>query len=298
MPDPSKERRDDFLAAIRERFRDVREAIVRWVGEEDILGLRTKTNTPATAAESPDDAPDIFRFQTDSAKVGAFIAWLGDRVQRDVLKPADREAIRNGEHWTADLLRPTYVQAWQQGRSRLRTAGVSIGPVEDAEDIFQLPVAERDLRRIYTRTYENLQSVTADTAEPVRETLTEGLEKGWNPRKTARELDETVESLQRTRAETLARTETVSAYTEGTISRYKRAGVDTVQHGEWIDSDDSRVCPVCSSLDGREIPLATIDSATFTFSPDDDEPDSLAGTYSLKPPTHPGCRCVLAAVVD
>ena len=298
MPDPTRDHREDFLAAIRERFRDVREAISRWVDDEDIFGLRTDSNAPATAAESPDDAPDVFRFQTDSAKVAAFLSWLGDRVQQDVLEPADREAIRNGEHWTADLLRPAYVQAWQQGRSRLRTAGVSVGPPDDVDDIFQLPVAERDLRRIYTRTYENLQSVTADAADPVRETLTEGLDKGWNPRRTARELDEEIESLQRTQAETLARTETVNTYTEGTISRYKRAGVDTVQHGEWADAGDSRVCPICSTLDGREIPLATIDSETFTYSPDGDEPDSLAGTYGLKPPIHPNGRCVLVPVVD
>ncbi|OYR76116.1 hypothetical protein DJ71_18475, partial [Halorubrum sp. E3] len=77
MPDPTRDHREDFLAAIRERFRSVREAIVRWVDDEDIFGLRTDTNTPATAAESPDDAPDVFRFQTDPAKVGAFLTWLG-----------------------------------------------------------------------------------------------------------------------------------------------------------------------------------------------------------------------------
>jgi SPP1 gp7 family putative phage head morphogenesis protein len=133
--------------------------------------------------------------------------------------------------------------------------------------------------------------------EVVRETLLEGLRDGINPKEMARNLTDEIESLQKTRAEMLARTEVVHAYTSSTIDRYKRAGVDTVQHGEWADSDDSRVCEICSSLDGREIPLTTIDDATFMFEPDDDEPDSLAGEYRLRPPIHPGGRCVLLPII-
>jgi SPP1 gp7 family putative phage head morphogenesis protein len=124
------------------------------------------------------------------------------------------------------------------------------------------------------------------------------LDEGVNPREAARRLTKEVRTIQRTQAEVLARTETVSAYTESTIERYRRAGVDTVQHGEWSDAGDARVCPICERLDGREIPLTTIDDATFEFEPPEGVPDSLAGEYSLKPPTHPSGRCVLLPVIS
>jgi hypothetical protein len=43
--------------------------------------------------------------------------------------------------------------------------------------------------------------------------------------------------------------------------------------------------------------MTDIETATFTFEPDDDEPDSLAGEYALRPPSHPSCRCVLKPVI-
>jgi len=299
MPDdPTDDLREEFIQAIRQRFQRLRDDIERWVGEEDIFGLDEDGQAAATAADLPDDAPDVFRFQSDRQQVGAFLDWLEDRINNEVLEPTSVPQQESGEHWTAAFIRQSYAQGWQEGRARLRTVGVSIGSQLEVEEILQVPVAERDLRRLYTRAYENLESVTDDTAEPVRNTLTEGFAKGWNPRKTARELDQAVEGLQRSRAETLARTETVNAYTDSTVSRYKRAGVDTVQHGEWADANDSRVCPICKQLDGREIPLSGINDETFTFEPDDDEPDWLAGEYPVKPPAHPNGRCVIMPIIS
>jgi len=113
----------------------------------------------------------------------------------------------------------------------------------------------------------------------------------------ARTLTNEIESLQRTRAETLARTETVHAYTEATIDRYRESGVSAVTQAEFSDADDARVCPICKRLDGRVTPMTEIGTATFTFSPNESEPDSLAGEYAVRPPTHPNCRCTLLPVV-
>jgi len=182
--------------------------------------------------------------------------------------------------------------------------GVAVGSLPGGADdsviegLFNLPAPRRALRELYLRTYRNLESVAdREAARQVRATLVDALDEGVNPREAARRLTDEVESIQKDRAETLARTETVNAYTESTIQRYRRAGVDTVQHGEWSDADDSRVCPICERLDGKEILLTTIDEATFTFEPEPDQPDSLAGEYALKPPAHPNGRCVLLPVV-
>ncbi len=269
-----------------------------WVGyDRDVFGLRQDGSEAPVPGDLGDDAPPVFRFRSDSENVAAFVDWLDEQVREGVLEPADVREVKNGEHWTATHLRATYGQGWQQARARLRSEGVSVGSELAVDGVFDLPVARRTLRRLYTRTFENFASVSADVAPTVRDTLTRTLAEGRNPREAARELTGAIRELERTQAEVLARTEIVNAYSDATIDRYKRAGVDTVRHGEFSDADDSRVCPICESLDGREIPMNQIRSATFTFEPDDHEPDSLAGEYALKPPIHPQGRCVLLPVI-
>lgn len=305
MSEIPEDLREALRRAIRQRFRRLRGQIRQWVGYDgDIFGLADSGTMATSTADLPDDAPEVFRFQTDRAKVAAFLEWYQQRLDEDILEPMDRDRVRRGDHWTAEYLRDAFARAWRQSRSRLRSEGVSVGslPGDDDTDLiealFDMPAPRRALQEIYTRTYDDLQSIGDDAVEPVRETLLEGLDKGWNPRKTARRLTKEVRTLQHTQAEVLARTETANAYTESTIERYRRAGVDTVAHGEWSDAGDSRVCPICKRLDGRQIPLSTIDEATFTFEPDEDEPDHLAGTYPVKPPAHPQGRCTLLPVID
>lgn len=305
MSDPTDDLREDFLTEMRRRFRRLRGQVRRWAGyEEDLFGLGEDTSPPATDDELPEDAPQVYRFQSDREQAAAFAVWFLSRLRGVVLEPTDRRAVRNGEHWTASHSRAAFARGWRQARNRLRQKGVAVGslPSDDGdaviEGVFSLPAPRRALRELYLRTYRNLESVAGrEAAQQVRATLLDALDEGVNPREAARRLTDEVESIQKDRAETLARTETVNAYTESTIQRYRRAGVDTVQHGEWSDADDSRVCPICERLDGREIPMATIDEATFTFEPDDHEPDSLAGEYALKPPAHPNGRCVLLPIV-
>jgi SPP1 gp7 family putative phage head morphogenesis protein len=299
VPDPSKNRREDLLRDIRGRFRRIRGLVREWVGyERDVFGLRQDGSEPPVPGDTGDDAPDVYRFKSDAENIAAFTEWLDEQVREGVLVPVGTRAVKAGEHWTAAHIRASYGQGWQQARSRLRTAGVSVGEDLAVDAVFDLPVPTRTLARLYTRTFENLASVSADVAPTVRDTLTRTLAEGKNPREAARELTGEIRELERTQADVLARTEIVNAYSDATIDRYKRAGVSAVEHGEFSDADDSRVCPICESLDGREIPMSEIRTATFTFEPDEHEPDSLAGEYGLKPPIHPQGRCVLNPVID
>jgi SPP1 gp7 family putative phage head morphogenesis protein len=160
-----------------------------------------------------------------------------------------------------------------------------------------MPVPRQTLREVYLRTYENLQSIESDMTEVVRETLLEGLRDGINPKEMARNLTDEIESLQKTRAEMLARTEVVQAYTSSSIDRYREAGVSAVTQVERADASDSRVCPICKALDGRITPMSEIETATFSFEPGEDDPPSLAGEYAIAPPSHVGCRCALKPVI-
>jgi len=221
------------------------------------------------------------------------------------LEPTRVRDVERGEHYTAEFMRAAYAQAWRQARNRLRQQGVAVGSLPgDADEadglitaLGSMPAPRRSLREIYLRTYENLQSIENEMTETVRATLLEGLTDGVNPREMARTLTDEIESLQRTRAETLARTETINAYTKSTIDRYRESGVSAVTQAEFSDADDARVCPICEQLDGRVTPMTEIETATFSFEPGESEPDSLAGEYAVRPPTHPNCRCTLLPVI-
>jgi len=302
MSDPADDLRDEFVRDIRRRFRRIRGEIREWAGYEyDVFGLTD--DGPRLPEDLPDDAPDVYRFTTDRRKTSAFLDWLRRRLDDELLEPLRTNQVENGEHWTAEYIRAAYDRAWRDARSRLRTQGVSVGSLPGDDDtelidaLFDMPAPREGLRTLFTRTYRNLQDIGADTAEPVRETLLTGFEEGWNPRKMATELTKEVRTIQHTQAEVLARTETMNAYTEANLDRYERAGVDAVQHGEWSTALDTRVCPICKQLDGREIPIGEMRTGTFVFEPGPDDPDHLAGEYPLRPPAHPQGRCTVLPVL-
>jgi len=287
-PTNTKGIRERFLRDVRERFRTLRGLIREVVGyDEDRLHLGDDARLA--------DADDIERFPTDEGKTRAFVRWLAERLGVEVLERTDRRDIREGEHWTATYIRAAYRRGWENGRERLENAGVGTEPVEA---VFELGVPQSQLRDLYTRTYEALESVTEDTAPAVRDALTKGLAEGVNPREMARRLTKEVRTIQRTQAEVLARTEVINSYAEATLDRYDRAGVDgATVSGEFATADDDRVCPICESLEGTEYGTDEMREATFEFEPSESEPDHLGGEYPVKPPIHPQCRCTVLPVI-
>lgn len=86
------------------------------------------------------------------------------------------------------------------------------------------------------------------------------------------------------RAETIARTETMRASNEGQREAWDQAVEDGLLTGnekqEWIVTPDDRLCPECEPFDGV---TADLDG---TFVAED-------GTESDGPPLHPNCRCTV-----
>jgi len=84
-----------------------------------------------------------------------------------------------------------------------------------------------------------------------------------------------------TRAEVIARTETVRAANKGqqeAWSQATEAGLLTGKEKQvWITAPDEKLCPICEELDGTTAPL----DGMFEGSEDDYE----------SPPAHPNCRC-------
>lgn len=281
-----RERR--FIPELNRRFRRVRGLVRTTVGyENDAFGLRANA-----------EPVEVFDFPTNPEKRRAFERWLNQALRDEVLEPTDLIGIRNGEHYTATYVRDSYSKALIDAGRRLREQGVDIEQ-QDVETMFKMPVHRSSLKRLYTRTYGNLEDITDDGAQSVREALTEGFADGHNPNKMATRINKEVEQLNISRARVLARTETINNYSIGTLDRYQRAGVGMVRvDAEWSTAGDRRVCPICETLEGRVMTIDEARNGNFEFEPAEGQPASLAGTYQIRPPAHPSCRCALLPVVQ
>jgi SPP1 gp7 family putative phage head morphogenesis protein len=269
---------EQFITELRRRFRTVRGLVRRTVGyENDALGLRANADERAT-----------FDFPTDRGKIGGFVRWLRQALRDEVLEPMDRSAVAEGNHWTAPYLRSAVIRGVNQSTGLLFQQGLNVENIPDSE-IVTRPIFASTLRELYTRTYENLQSVAEADADDVRETLTEGFAKGWHPRKAAQQLTKDIRDLQRTRAEAIARTETLRAHSDATLRNYERAGVNVVSHGEWQATQDTRTCGFCRRLSGAELTLEEMRSGTVQW---------RGQVYRLQPPSHVNGRCVILPSVD
>jgi SPP1 gp7 family putative phage head morphogenesis protein len=279
--DPTNTRslRQAFIDALRRRTRRVRGQIRRGVGyQHDALRLTGNADTP-----------EDFGFERDPDRVDAFYRWVKRAIRDEVLEPVPDLAVRRGEHWTAAYARRAYVAGHEHATGLLFRAGASVRTRDEAT-ILELPVAERTLRRLYTRAFEALKGVSDAAATTLREELSRGLAAGESPRKLADRLTESVRSIERSRLATIARTEIVHAHSEATLDRYDEAGVDAVSHSEWATAGDDRVCPVCAALEGREFTTAEMRDTTF-------ELPGISYTIRLAPPAHPNCRCAILPVI-
>lgn len=88
----------------------------------------------------------------------------------------------------------------------------------------------------------------------------------------------------------IARTTSIWAMNEGSMLRYKKAGVAV---SEWYVTDDDLTCEFCSQMGGARV--RTGDS----FWPAGSDLDGLQFPQAIMhPPLHPNCRCVLLPVTS
>jgi SPP1 gp7 family putative phage head morphogenesis protein len=283
--------RRDFLREVRRRFRRLRGLVRRTVGyENDALNLKQDATLAPNAEER-----ESFQVSTRSGLKQQFAEWFEQAVDDEILNPMPAPQVQNGEHWSGGYVRASYEKGWKNAEGRLMQEGVS---TEAVEEVFDRPVAKSSIARAYMSTFSDMRDIADDMKPTVRRIVARGFAEGVNPREMARRINNEIETIRRTRAETLARTKTVDAYSEATLDRYQQAGVDTVSHGEWATAGDARVCPICIALEGREFTIPRMRGGTFEFAAEgEDVSDALAGTYQIKPPAHPNCRCTILPVI-
>jgi HK97 family phage portal protein len=119
-----------------------------------------------------------------------------------------------------------------------------------------------------------IQGINDTTLENLKGTLQDGIDLGEGVDDLAKRVRETYEDAKGYRAEVIARTETISAFTEGNRQLYQEAGVKQLQ---FYTATDERVCEECYSKHGNKYGI-----------------DEAGGMI----PVHPQCRCTWIAVME
>lgn len=125
------------------------------------------------------------------------------------------------------------------------------------------------------------EEVTGTTYEAIRSVVLAGIANGTGIPGIAAGIEHVFEAADSTRAELIARTETIAASADGSLAAYQQGYAMGALDGYgkvWIGTEDARECPICDGLDGE---LVAFDAS---FSNGEDAP-----------PDHPNCRCAIGA---
>jgi SPP1 gp7 family putative phage head morphogenesis protein len=264
----------EYRVEVDRRFRKLRGVLRQTIDTHDALGLRNRTNAVARQHAAEDIEPrDRFPFRNRAGKELAFQNQLREWLDEGVLKVVGEDTIEAGEHWSGTYVRSSSKEGIRWANQQLRDRGVSLDDGASLDVIFDRPIHTDELERLYTRNFEALQDITEDLDQTLSRELTRGLLDGENPRTIADRLTQETRTIQRTRARTLARTETLRAHNAGAGRRYQEMGVQRVE----ILTHDP--CPICQAIAA-------------------DGPYPVREAHQLVPSrTHPRCVCSVAPVV-
>jgi len=182
-----------------------------------------------------------------------------------------------------------------------KLAGMVIDELQSkVEDVRMDLLLETNLDGVYEYIKETSTIETKFTSRKIGEVFDDASSmktengKPYTVKDIARELQARGLAMSRYRATLIARTGTIWSLNEGSMLKYKSAGI---QFGEWFVTDDDRLCEFCLSMSGKRVRMGT----NFFNSGDNLEVPE-AGTLSFPfviqhPPLHPQCRCVLVPIV-
>lgn len=135
---------------------------------------------------------------------------------------------------------------------------------------------------VQDHTGELISGVLDTTRENIRALVEQAFQGDFDVDELASRID--AEIGDDDRAETIARTETMTASNEGQQEAWSQAADDGLLTGDetqvWIITDDDRLCDECNDLDGATAGL-------------DESFQSQSGDEYDGPPAHPRCRCTV-----
>lgn len=263
--------RRKFEIQLRKRLKSISKAARKLIVTDDEFGLTERT--PFQVMQQR------FAFSTDSQKVAAFRVWLQQQID-DKLLTVDNA----GMPWTNEFVESSYKKGL--GRAYTDVGGAAAAGVPGFLDTkenflrsaFFAPETLDKVQLLSTRTFEELKGIGAATAQQLNRIFAGGIADGLGAEAIARQIDNSIVTIERTRARVLARTEVIRAHAEGQLDGFGKLGIEEVEgEVEWLTAGDERVCPDCVALSGQ---IFTIEEARGLI------------------PLHPQCRCAWKPVIS
>ena len=181
------------------------------------------------------------------------------RQQSELLNPQQGETIQ--QDYEAMIK-----AAYQEGADLAGDLAMALG------DRRLMPFSEIPMDAVVAQARDGVRRLAghgAAFASKASAVVEQGLIQGWGARRVGTALRAEL-GVTKSKAETIARTEVMSAYNSAAKARYKRGGIEL---GQWIATPSDRMCPTCGARNMR------------IFRMDD-----------LLIPAHPRCRCTMLPV--
>jgi len=224
-----------------------------------------------------------FVFRTRPEQVQAFLQWLTEQINADILLGARATEQAYWERYVQEGYEKGAGRAFDDARVAKRA--VAEGQRSGSEQLayyqgtreeflrssFGRPESVEKVKLLAGRVFTDLKGVTDAMSSSMARVLTDGLVQGQNPKTIAKTLADEVEGIGKYRARLIARTEIIRAHAEGQLDALEAMGMDEVGvQVEWSSSPDSRRCRACEKMEGK---VYTIEEAHGLI------------------PLHPQCRC-------
>lgn len=267
-PTGTKVLRDRYSAACYKRFRKLKGLIRKTIIDNNALRMIDRRPSLLSNAQPASD----FEFTQDYKKVDAFMAWLQQAEDDEILEVIERDGQRvtDRNEWQNKYIKQAYKKGYEDATDELRKQGIDIPERQSLTASLSAPMHSDALGMMYTRNFQELQGITRTMDQQISRVLTNGLAEGKGAYAVARDINDRVSKIGVTRSRVLARTEIIRSYNESALNRFESMGVDNVTvQAEWSIAD-SDACPRCKGLQGN---IYSISEARGLI------------------PLHPRCRC-------
>jgi SPP1 gp7 family putative phage head morphogenesis protein len=156
----------------------------------------------------------------------------------------------------------------------------------------------RVLAFINNRSFRFSFDTNAGTQKALREIFAESIAAGEGVPELTKRIGQLFTFKKKYQAEQIARSEVIRASNYAAEQAYLQSGV--VARKKWIVSRDTRLCPYCEPMAGKEVVLGMVFFQQGDVLPNPDFPNqTLNLDYEdiFHPPLHVQCRCTLSPVL-
>lgn len=277
--------RNAFARVMRNKFNKFTNILSQVIVRDDVFGL--------IANRIP--GPRAFSFPRSSEKVAAFIKWLSELTNEEILQITRIDQVGQSVNaaWSNLYIQDSYKRGVMRARAQLRGLIPSLHATGGIGVVLLDPAHVDRLGLLFTRTFTELKGITDAMAQQIGRVLAEGIAKGLEPRMIAKQLNQVITGIgedlsvtdslgryipARRRAEMLARTEIIRAHAEAQLQEFENWGIQGVSaKAEILTANDNRVCPRCLALEKK---VLSIEEARGVI------------------PLHPDCRCIWIPFIE